>query len=435
MEAFLVEATTGEQHAVDIGVDDLAEAVKSVAHAVFCFPPDSEPSDLQLLFEGEVLCDEEPLSSAGVHGGCDIVVELTPHRFLDALRTGTTALRDVPLWVRAQHSAVLVAVAVDPRAFQFAPESLRADRTIALAAAKSSPHVMPYLPKPLKADREIVLEAVASNAQALKSAHKSLKADRDFILQVKERNPEALQYAHSSLLQHRDILLAALQHSPSLGRDSVPDSLRTDPEIAIAVAATSPWVLRSANISSPDLVWKALKAHPDALQFMNYSVLQTKEYVLAAVRANPKMWIHAAYALQSDVDVIFAALEHKNVLSLKEVLAYPRSADRELLLRVVPKYPEAVSLAWCALLSDKGFFADAVHLNPAALQHVPKLVNDWAFIVSVMKRTPLALKYVNLQFAENRELNLLAFSQDPAAFQYVHASLKDDPEIVAAAAR
>ena len=78
MEVFLTDAATGVTHAVDIGMDEKPERLKLEAGEAFRYPDGVEEEDVHLLVGGKAVCDDEPLSQAGVEAGCVVHVTLCP---------------------------------------------------------------------------------------------------------------------------------------------------------------------------------------------------------------------------------------------------------------------------------------------------------------------------------------------------------------------
>ena len=130
----LVDKRTGDQHAADIGVDDTPITLKELALQEFSGMFGVEVADLQLSVGGQVLCDDEPLSStADVEEGCTVDVDLDCQRHLDDLHSRRKDVMQVPLWVSKRAELMEAANLCAPAMLEHAHITVKADRQFCLA--------------------------------------------------------------------------------------------------------------------------------------------------------------------------------------------------------------------------------------------------------------------------------------------------------------
>ena len=238
MEVFLTDAATGVTHAVDIAMDEKPERLKLEAGEAFRYPDGVEEEDVHLLVGGKAVCDDEPLSYAGVEAGCVVHVTLCPDRHLDAVHKGEKQLWQVPLWVTTRDEvlqAVRELTEEDegegvPDWLEHAHTSVKGDRELVHAAVEQEGYSLQYADDSLKGDREIVLAAVQQHWYSFQYADDSLKGDREFVLAAVQQDGYSLQYADDSLKGDREIVLAAVQqdgYSLQYADDSLKEIVRS----------------------------------------------------------------------------------------------------------------------------------------------------------------------------------------------------------------
>eukprot|EP01061_Rhynchopus_euleeides_P023739 TRINITY_DN384_c0_g1_i2.p1 TRINITY_DN384_c0_g1~~TRINITY_DN384_c0_g1_i2.p1 ORF type:complete len:267 (+),score=46.72 TRINITY_DN384_c0_g1_i2:81-881(+) len=216
MLVFLANRRTGDQHAADIGLDDTPDKVKESALQAFPNFVGVEVADLQLSVGGEVLCDDEPLSSvAAVGDGCTVDVDLLCQHHLDDLHSGRKQVWEVPLWV-SDKADVIKSVRYHGQ-LRSAHITVRADRDIALAAVQQNGYTLEYVSSSLKDDREICRAAVQQSAYSLQYVDGSLQTDHELNLAAVQQNGCALKYVPCSLKADRELnLIAVQQHAAAL---------------------------------------------------------------------------------------------------------------------------------------------------------------------------------------------------------------------------
>jgi len=168
---------------------------------------------------------------------------------------------------------VLVAVAQNGWAFEFASPELRSDRELVLAAVTQNGRALEFAAKEFRADRELVLAAVTQNGLALEFASRELTAnDRELVVAAVAQNGWAVGFVSEQLRADKDLMLEAVTRdgcalyfaSPELWaeRELVLAAVRQD---AWAIGAVWPGLLVDSE-SAPhllpprDLLFEALRA-------------------------------------------------------------------------------------------------------------------------------------------------------------------------------
>ena len=135
--------------------------------------------------------------------------------FLEALEDDENPLEHVsPEFLQnfadADREVVLVALAENGNALQYASQKLKADKDIVLAAVEEDGVALQYASQALKVDKEVVLKAVENDGHALQYASQALKADREVVLVALAQNGNALEHASVELKADWGVVLAAV---------------------------------------------------------------------------------------------------------------------------------------------------------------------------------------------------------------------------------
>jgi len=146
-----------------------------------------------------------------------------------------------------------------------------------------------YKPKHPKAwrTREFVLLAVARNGRALQYASKALRNDKGVVMAAVTQNGDALQYASEALQGNKDIVMAAVKQS---GRALVYSSLSQDKEVVVAAIKQD---VLAAEFAAPELnddkevVMAVLKHEPWRLRYSKFQ--NDKDFVMAAAMQDKRV--------------------------------------------------------------------------------------------------------------------------------------------------
>lgn len=249
------------------------------------------------------------------------------------------------------------------------------------------------LPKDAWEDRSLVLAAVAVSAVALKFASRRLRADREVVLTaIRQNGFWGLQNASRKLQEDRALVLEAVSSRPDIiGRDWFPQAMLGDKEV----------ILRAIN-----------GGFGHALQRADPSLKADREVVAAAVARNGQALLDADDGLQGERSLLFLAVvaEHG------------------------PRRLQDLPPGFC---EDRSFLFEAVLAKPELLVEAGNgtLCDDRSFVMDVVTRNGLALRWASEALRDDREVVLKAAqSQVEGALRHVfeHASeaLQKDPELL-----
>jgi len=196
--------------------------------------------------------------------------------------------------LRADSEMVKMAIARNPRNYQFAlgepaedreiafsavqadhamykrvPESLRSDRDLALLAVSGSCFPLwDYLDKSLKADREIIMAVLPHKGLYVKDIPQRV-VDKEIALTAVRQDGLALQHLPTKWQKDNDVIMAGVQQNGLAlqfcgSKKSGSKSKHSDPEVP-------------PRCAQRDLVWAALQQNPRALQFASDELCEDEE--------------------------------------------------------------------------------------------------------------------------------------------------------------
>ena len=181
--------------------------------------------------------------------------------------------------IRDDRAIVLVAVAQNGEALQFASPRLKGDREFALtlireSTRRNSGFEFRWLSPPLRGDREVVLAAVTSSGQNLQDVSVSMKDDEEVVRTATRQWGPAFQFASERLRGKKTFVLSLLQDSTISGFGvrrllrHASEPLRDDREVVLAAVSKHGFNLEFASAlkkDDEDIVQEARKSDPRAL--------------------------------------------------------------------------------------------------------------------------------------------------------------------------
>jgi hypothetical protein len=178
-----------------------------------------------------------------------------------------------------------VAIArVDSRALRTASEELRKDKAFICAVLRPNWTALRYASQEMRSDPEVVLCAVSHNGYALQYAAEELRRNREFVLKAVAIDGHALCYLAEALRQDPEVVLAAIKQNGY--------ALQYSEELRV----------------KRSFILEAVQMNAHALAICNQEIRQDREIVLASVRQNGHALRYAATSLQSDPEVVAAAV-------------------------------------------------------------------------------------------------------------------------------
>lgn len=179
---------------------------------------------------------------------------------------------------------------------EFFSGSIRDDEDTVMMAVESDGLSLKFASDRLKADRNIVLAAINDGASSIEYAHDSLKDCKDFAIAAINENCNSFQYMSSKLKDDYDVALAAVSEEIHNIR-YVSDNLKKNRDIVLAALCSCD--------DSPEIYCEETK---ESLQYCCNVFKDDKEMALAAVRQAPHSLRILPESMQSDKDVILAAI-------------------------------------------------------------------------------------------------------------------------------
>lgn len=262
---------------------------------------------------------------------------------------------------------------------------LQLDARRFIESALQNPWTISYARDGEKNNAQTLLATIEKYSWAILFAGDLLKASEDFNRRAVELAPEALQFVPLCFRTNEAFLLSVIKLTEGRALQFAPPQFR----------------------HSQNFIPKALKTHPDAIQYVEKSLTQNGEFMLKAIAITGQAIKCASEGLRDDF--IFM---HNAVRINGRVLMCGSEAVRN--------NPEIVT--------------DAIMDEPSALAFAgPALKQDWQFNLNAIKICPTALLYVDKTLLENTDFllsaiqitNGKAFPFVPEAFRFNQAFVLD----------
>lgn len=147
-----------------------------------------------------------------------------------------TWLQTAPVGATGDREVMLMVVAQDAQALQYAEPELKGDREIVMKAVAQNGLALQYASLDLLGDRAVVLKALAQNGFAMHYVSEELRGDREFILEAVATRGQTLSYASKVLKADREVVLTAVAQDGCALR-CASDELKGDHEVVLAAVA------------------------------------------------------------------------------------------------------------------------------------------------------------------------------------------------------
>eukprot|EP00419_Tripos_fusus_P065880 CAMPEP_0172916424 /NCGR_PEP_ID=MMETSP1075-20121228/196337_1 /TAXON_ID=2916 /ORGANISM="Ceratium fusus, Strain PA161109" /LENGTH=306 /DNA_ID=CAMNT_0013775719 /DNA_START=74 /DNA_END=991 /DNA_ORIENTATION=+ len=131
--------------------------------------------------------------------------------WLEQLEDDGLTLRFAHDW-QADREVVLVAVAANGDALQFACKELQADREVVLCAVREKGTAIAWATEALRGDHQVALAAVQQNGNALQHVSAGMRADREVVLAAVRHKGSALRWATRELRCDKDVVATASEN-------------------------------------------------------------------------------------------------------------------------------------------------------------------------------------------------------------------------------
>mmetsp|Transcript_115656 Transcript_115656/g.258446 ORF Transcript_115656/g.258446 Transcript_115656/m.258446 type:complete len:373 (+) Transcript_115656:76-1194(+) len=331
------------------------------------------------------------------------------------------------------HAAVLH----DWRALELAPPEIYADAATVLAVLERAghPEVLRHAAPHLLEDKAFCIDAMrVSQGAALRFAAEAMRADRDVVAEAVRQDPLQLRHASASLrtdgLLVRDAMasLREQQQRPGGGGAGAAAAQHGDVRGAAEALGAPAKVVCEASFALDPERWRS-KVRRDWAQLAHAPapVRADRELVFEAVRESWGAALRFASAdLQGEREIVLEAVQYDG-LTLQFAAEALRS-DLEVVLEAVRQNWRALEYASEALRGDHKVASEALLQSPEAFGLLSEgegsVCSDRAFVLEVLRRDGLALRYVAEPLRTDPELVAAAARQNPMALQFAPEALR-----------
>ena len=397
MEVYLRYALTSEEVGVEVGEFETIGQLRENAAEEF----DCDVEHVELQMDGVSIGDDEELVSAATsltHASVvDVVVSTDV--FVEHIRNGTRRYTDLPDSVQRDIPCALAALQsnLNRTGFRDLPPEVQTHPTIVERLA-SSPKIFETAHPSAWHDEDFRSAVLtATNGICLSwDCCEDLRSDRDTVFACVQRNGDMLKYASSELKKCPVIVLASVQRCPSAIQYAA-EEVRADHEVftaAVVGGAWEPTWLPEALRADRGLAMRcvrrcssALRAFSDevkgdqfvvaaagSLVFASEDLKKDKEFVIWCVGKHYADLEHVNESLQSDRDVVMAAIAHN-----KGAFCFACNSirdDPELALQCSTACPDVAQHYGETLCQDKGFILSAIRENAEVFRYLKDQWHD-----------------------------------------------------------
>lgn len=228
--------------------------------------------------------------------------------------------------LRSNKATVLVAVANDSLAIQYASEELRDDYDVAMAAVQTKPYS--------DFDWADCLEGRSYNPErlgGLSAVSSRLRDNFDVVLASVQTNSYSLKFASDRLRDNDEIVLEALKSSNYRALAVASERFRSDRDIAAAAVAAGSISAVKKSLLNRELVILALTNDPYCLSDLPSKWREDDEIIKLKIAADGMYLENATEKQRADFEIVKLAIEN-NPLSLK--FASPKIKNKEQLFEI-----------------------------------------------------------------------------------------------------
>lgn len=153
----------------------------------------------------------------------------------------------------------------------------------------------------VRSDKEVALAAVKKNGQMLRYTSANLRRDPEVALEAIKQTPDAFNHVDVSLKSNRDFVIEAIKTSPTLFQGGIDRKLRSDKEVVLAAVKANGYLVMHADealLTDREIASTAVSNNGNALRFLP-AFQNDREIVVAAVQQSPGAILHASQELQT----------------------------------------------------------------------------------------------------------------------------------------
>lgn len=354
---------------------------------------------------------------------------------------GGAALMFASLTLRSSRSFILQALSRNGLAMAYAPEEFRSDEEVVLTALEKEGWALMYASESLRAKRSFILKAARTNGEMLRHAPVEFRGDREVVLEAMSQSPSAFLHASVELRQDGSLLLDLLDLDPAaavvaLGCGDA--KLREDRSLVLELLSKEPAAFQSAAPSlrsDPAFVEEALKAGgPKVLEHVPHALFQDQNLVLALAKSNSEALRYIPRELRTADAVLESARSDSSFIALAPE---PLLADSDFALRALDQTGEAARHLSSALWSSRSFVLQAVQRWPKMLEHAClEQRRDPDLVLAAAEKDYSVLQFAAEELRGEKVFALAAVRRaGPHAFEFLAPSLREDSDVIHAAAR
>lgn len=307
-----------------------------------------------------------------------------------------------PLW---QYMMPALKVTLpEPRAAHNVSPTPQEERASILQIAKSNPLDLRNVNPEFFFDHEIFLEAIRKNYEFLQYAPPSLLDNKDYMLLAVRENGNCLRFAGTRCARHLQIVLEALRQNFS----------------SIRFAAKE-------LFQSYDFFLKAVEIDPATLWY-NDILKEDENFILRAIRINPKALLYAATPLRNDLKFLRKAVEVD--FRTFEFACSSARTNAGFVISLLKKCPKVFFFIDGELRKSPEFLLNAMTESMIVVFHMEEsLKNDKNLQQKIVEKDGLALQYLNIRWQRDPDIVLAAVRQNKGAYIFAKESAKTDPAV------
>jgi hypothetical protein len=333
--------------------------------------------------------------------------------------------------IRLRYNVELALIAKD---LQFCPEELRRNKNLAILSIRDRAIQFEYCSTELQNDEDAVHTAATNPFDTLLHVPNKFKNNPDIVCQATYQQPNLFEFASEEMKRNRCIVLYLISNQCEEIYDKIPDELFSDKDFVLkAIRFTNniySYIKDNVLKNDREIILAASDYKPDSFKdyFKQYS--DDNELYLVAVKKDATVLRYASTKVQSDKDVILAALDAPNnqEIDVELINQYDELRDDPDIYRLVVTLKGVDAYRSELLLNDKQFVLSVLSNNNSVYEMLSQeLQND----VDVLH----SLNYIPEQLRSNRDFVLQIVTNNGDQLQYASSDLRDTREIVEAAVK
>ena len=424
MEVYLRYALTSEEVGVEVGeFDTIGQFRENAAQEFGC-----DAGHVELHMDGVSIGDDEELVSAAsclTHASVvDVVVSMDV--FVEHIRNGTRSYTDLPDSVQRDIPCALAALQSNRTEFRHLPPEVQTHPTIVEHVTSvyifETAHPSAWNDKDF---RWAVFTATSGGCLSWDCCE-DFRSDRDTVFACVKRDGRLLEYASGELKKCPVIVLASVQCCASAIQYAA-EEVRADQEIFTAAVVGGVWEptwLPEALRADRGLAMRCVRMWSNTLRAFSDEV-RGDQFVVAAARSLE----YASEDLKKDKDFAISCVG-RNYENLKHVHESLQS-DRDVVMAAIACHKGAFCYACNSIRDDPELALQCSIECPNVARHYGEtLCQDKGFIMSAVRENADVFLYLKGQWQDDEDVAKLAVEASPDNFCYCSDTLRDNHAFV-----